>query len=122
VARFIVIGATNRDEAIDPALRRPGRFDREIEIGVAGPDGPERVLQIHTRGMPIEGAEEDRDNLLSELATCATVSSARTWRPSPARPAMKTLRRYLPDIDLDKPFLRRPSRRCASPRTISSRP
>src|SRR6266480_1550248 len=66
--QVIVIGATNRDEAIDPALRRPGRFDREIEIGVPDRMGRKEVLQIHTRGMPIEGVEEDRDALLSELA------------------------------------------------------
>src|SRR5438034_5249426 len=66
--QVIVIGATNRDEAIDPALRRPGRFDREIEIGVPDRMGRKEVLQIHTRGMPIEGAEEERDTLLSELA------------------------------------------------------
>src|SRR5207302_958655 len=51
--QVIVIGATNRDEAIDPALRRPGRFDREIEIGVPDRMGRKEVLQIHTRGMPI---------------------------------------------------------------------
>src|SRR5437879_8929196 len=48
--QVIVIGATNRDEAIDPALRRPGRFDREIEIGVPDRMGRKEVLQIHTRG------------------------------------------------------------------------
>src|SRR2546425_318100 len=56
--QVIVIGATNRDEAIDPALRRPGRFDREIEIGVPDRSGRKEILQIHTRGMPIEGVEE----------------------------------------------------------------
>src|SRR5947209_775616 len=66
--QVIVIGATNRDEAIDPALRRPGRFDREIEIGVPDRSGRKEILQIHTRGMPIEGVEEERDRLLSELA------------------------------------------------------
>ncbi len=50
----IVIGATNRPDAIDPALRRPGRFDREIEIGVPDREGRKEILQIHTRGMPIE--------------------------------------------------------------------
>jgi CDC48 subfamily AAA family ATPase len=52
--RVIVIGATNRPNALDPAIRRPGRFDREIEIGVPDRDGRKEVLQIHTRGMPIE--------------------------------------------------------------------
>ena len=56
--QVVVIGATNRVDAIDPALRRPGRFDREIHIGV--PDTKDRyeILQIHTRGMPIERDEE----------------------------------------------------------------
>ena len=49
----IVIGATNRPGALDPALRRPGRFDREIEIGVPDKKGRYEVLQIHTRGMPL---------------------------------------------------------------------
>ena len=49
----IVIGATNRPGALDPALRRPGRFDREIEIGVPDKKGRYEVMQIHTRGMPL---------------------------------------------------------------------
>src|SRR3989442_101033 len=61
--QVIVIGATNRDEAIDPALRRPGRFDREIEIGVPDRSGRKEILQIHTRGMPIEGVEQLKRNL-----------------------------------------------------------
>src|SRR5206468_11993905 len=51
--KVVVIGATNRVNAIDPALRRPGRFDREIEIGVPDRNGRLEVLQIHTRGMPL---------------------------------------------------------------------
>jgi transitional endoplasmic reticulum ATPase len=50
----IVIGATNREDSIDPALRRPGRFDREIEIGVPDRSGRKEIMQIHTRGMPLE--------------------------------------------------------------------
>jgi len=102
--QVIVIGATNRDEAIDPALRRPGRFDREIEIGVPDRDGRKEVLQIHTRGMPIEGVEEERDQLLSELSDVTHgfvgVDLAALARES----AMKALRRYLPDLDLEKPI------------------
>ena len=49
----IVLGATNRPESVDPALRRPGRFDREIEISVPNVDGRLEILQIHTRGMPL---------------------------------------------------------------------
>ncbi|WP_048151536.1 CDC48 family AAA ATPase [Palaeococcus ferrophilus] len=52
--KVIVIGATNRPDAIDPALRRPGRFDRELEVGVPDRQGRKEILQIHTRGMPIE--------------------------------------------------------------------
>ena len=52
--QVIVIGATNRIDAVDPALRRPGRFDREIEIGVPDREGRFEILQIHTRNMPIE--------------------------------------------------------------------
>src|SRR5438094_3860399 len=66
--QVIVIGATNRDEAIDPALRRPVRFDGDSEIGVPDRMGRKEILQIHTRGMPIEGAEEEREALLSEFA------------------------------------------------------
>ncbi len=102
--QVIVIGATNRDEAIDPALRRPGRFDREIEIGVPDRDGRKEVLQIHTRGMPIEGAEEERDHLLSELSDVTHGFVGADLAALAREAAMKTLRRYLPDIDLEKPI------------------
>jgi len=49
----IVLGATNRPDSVDPALRRPGRFDREVEISVPNQEGRYEILQIHTRGMPI---------------------------------------------------------------------
>jgi len=62
----IVIAATNRPDAIDPALRRPGRFDREIEIGVPDREGRFEILQIHTRNMPLE-PEYDRDFVLEAL-------------------------------------------------------
>jgi transitional endoplasmic reticulum ATPase len=51
--KVLVIGATNRQNALDPALRRPGRFDREIEVGVPNKKGRLEILQIHTRGMPL---------------------------------------------------------------------
>ena len=51
--RVVVVGTTNRPDAVDPALRRPGRFDREIEIGVPDRDGREEILRIHTRAMPL---------------------------------------------------------------------
>ncbi len=62
----IVIGATNRPDAVDPALRRPGRFDREIEIGVPDREGRKEILQIHTRGMPIE-PDYNRNDVLEIL-------------------------------------------------------
>ncbi|MEK6988520.1 MAG: CDC48 family AAA ATPase [Candidatus Thermoplasmatota archaeon] len=102
--QVIVIGATNRDEAIDPALRRPGRFDREIEIGVPDRVGRKEVLQIHARGMPIEGTEEDRDRLLSELADVTHGFVGADLAALAREAAMKTLHRYLPDIDLEKPI------------------
>ncbi len=102
--QVIVIGATNRDEAIDPALRRPGRFDREIEIGVPDRNGRKEVLQIHTRGMPIEGAEEERDRLLGELADVTHGFVGADLAALAREAAMKALRRYLPDIDLEKPI------------------
>ena len=55
--KVVVIGATNRPNALDPALRRPGRFDREIEIGIPDRKGRYEILMIHTRGMPLEGVD-----------------------------------------------------------------
>ncbi len=101
--QVIVIGATNRDEAIDPALRRPGRFDREIEIGVPDRDGRKEILQIHTRGMPIEGTEEEREGLLGDLANVTHGFVGADVAALAREAAMKALRRYLPEIDLEKP-------------------
>jgi transitional endoplasmic reticulum ATPase len=94
--QVVVIGATNRVDAVDPALRRGGRFDREIEIGV--PDARDRleILQIHTRGMPLENVNLDK--LASQ--THGFVGADLSGLAKEA--AMKALRRYLPDIDLDK--------------------
>ncbi|MCJ2555455.1 MAG: CDC48 family AAA ATPase, partial [Candidatus Thermoplasmatota archaeon] len=102
--QVIVIGATNREDAIDPALRRPGRFDREIEIGVPDRDGRMEVLQIHARGMPIEGEPEDREALLTEMARITHGFVGADLAALVREAAMKALRRYLPDIDLDKPI------------------
>jgi len=99
----IVIGATNRVDAIDPALRRPGRFDREIEIGIPDKKGRKEILQIHTRGMPIEGTPEERDKLLEELAELTHGFVGADLAALAREAAMKALRRYLPQIDLDKP-------------------
>jgi len=95
----IVIAATNRDEAIDPALRRPGRFDREIEIGVPTRDGRKEILEIHTRGMPLEG-EFKLDHYADVTHGFVGADLAALARES----AMKALRRHLPDIDVDKPI------------------
>ena len=102
--QLIVIGATNREEAIDPALRRPGRFDREIEIGVPDRRGRKEILQIHSRGMPIEGAEEDKDRLLSDLANVSHGFVGADLAALCREAAMKALRRYLPEIDLERPI------------------
>jgi len=95
----IVIAATNREDAIDPALRRPGRFDREIEIGVPTVAGRQEILQIHTRGMPLE------ENVQLDHIAKITHGFVGADLASLAREAaMKSLRRYLPEIDLGKPI------------------
>jgi len=96
---LIVIGATNREAAVDPALRRPGRFDREIEIGVPDRNGRKEILQIHTRGMPL-GEDFDLDQLSNITHGFVGADLAALAREA----AMKSLRRYLPEIDLDKPI------------------
>lgn len=95
--QVIVIGATNRLDAIDPALRRPGRFDREIEIGVPDLSGRLEILQIHTRGMPLD---EDVD--LDELAGNTQGFVGADMLALVQESAMKSLRRCLPDLDLDE--------------------
>jgi transitional endoplasmic reticulum ATPase len=102
--QVIVIAATNREEAIDPALRRGGRFDREIEIGVPDRIGRKEIMQIHSRGMPIEGNEEDRESLLTELANVTHGFVGADLAALAREAAMRTLRRYLPEIDLEKPI------------------
>ena len=102
--QLIVIGATNREEAIDPALRRPGRFDREIEIGVPDRKGRKEILQIHTRGMPIEGSEEERDRMLTDFANVTHGFVGADLAALCRESAMKALRRYLPEIDLERPI------------------
>jgi transitional endoplasmic reticulum ATPase len=94
--QVVVIGATNRVDAIDPALRRPGRFDREIEIGV--PSEPDRIeiLKIHTRGMPLAGdvSLEGLGQLTHGFVGADLAALAR-------EAAIRALRRYLPEINLD---------------------
>jgi transitional endoplasmic reticulum ATPase len=93
----IVIGATNRPGALDPALRRPGRFDREIEIGVPDKKGRYEVLQIHTRGMPLA---EDVD--LKKLSDMTHGYTGADLSALGRETAMKALRRYLPQINLEE--------------------
>jgi transitional endoplasmic reticulum ATPase len=100
----IVIAATNREEAIDPALRRPGRFDREIEIGVPTQEGRLEILQIHTRGMPIEGSERERERILKELSAQSHGFVGADLSSLAREAAMRALRRYLPEIDFDQPI------------------
>jgi transitional endoplasmic reticulum ATPase len=94
--QVVVIGATNRVDAIDAALRRPGRFDREIEIGVPSELDRIEILKIHTRGMPL--AEDVRIEILSQQ-THGFVGADLAALAREA--AIRALRRYLPDLDLD---------------------
>jgi len=94
---IIVIGATNRPNAIDPALRRPGRFDREIEIGVPDRPGRFEVLQIHTRNMPLA-----KDVDLQKLADLSHGYTGADLSSLCREAAMKALRRYLPEINLEE--------------------
>lgn len=97
--KVIVIGATNRVDDIDPALRRPGRFDREIEIGVSDRQGRKEILQIHTRGMPLS-----KDFDINHFAEITYGFVGADLAALTREAAMKALRRYLPEIDLDEPI------------------
>ena len=91
----VVIGATNRVNAIDPALRRTGRFDREIEIGVPDSDGRREVLHIHTRGMPL--AKNVDINKIADMSHGFVGSDLQALAKEAA---MRAIRRILPEIDL----------------------
>jgi len=93
----VVIAATNRPEGIDPALRRPGRFDREIEIGVPDAAGRLQILQVHTRGMPIAG-----DVRLEDLARTTHGFVGADLAALSKEAAMHALRKILPEIDLEQ--------------------
>ncbi len=95
--QVVVIGATNRPDALDPALRRPGRFDREIEIGVPDRDERKEILQIHTRGMPLA---DDVD--LDELAEITHGFVGADLESLCKEAAMRVLRRVLPEIKADE--------------------
>ena len=94
--QVVVIGATNRPDSIDGALRRPGRFDREIEIGVPDKDGRKEILEIHTRGMPL-AEDVDLDNLAE--TTHGFVGADLEALSKEA--AMRVVRRIIPDLNSD---------------------
>ena len=94
--KVVVIGATNRPNSIDEALRRPGRFDREIEIGIPDRNGRLEILEIHTRGMPLA---DDVD--LKWLADKTHGYAGADLSALTKEAAMAALRRVLPDVDLE---------------------
>ena len=97
--KLIVIGATNIPDTLDPALRRPGRFDREIRIDAPDRNGRKEILQIHTRGMPM-----DKDCNLDDLADITYGYVGADLAALARESAMSALRRYLPEIDLETPI------------------
>ena len=98
--QIVVIGATNRPNALDPAIRRAGRFDREIEIGVPSKAGRYEILQIHTRGMPLT-----EDVNLQKLANLTHAFTGADISELCKEAAMKALRRVLPEIDFDADYI-----------------
>jgi len=98
--KVIVIGATNRPNSLDPALRRPGRFDREIEIKVPNEKGRREIFQIHTRNMPLDKKISLKEySLITHGFVGADISAV--CREA----AMSALRRYLPKIDLESEII-----------------
>ncbi|MDA1197215.1 MAG: CDC48 family AAA ATPase [Nanoarchaeota archaeon] len=103
--KVIVIAATNVPNLLDPALRRPGRFDREIEIGVPSKEGRLNVLKIHTRNMPLGAAkalyeEKERSRVLKRIAEITYGFVGADLASLAKEAAMVVLRRVLPDIKL----------------------
>lgn len=96
---IICVGATNRINSLDEALRRPGRFDREIEFGVPNAKGRKEIFQIHTRGMPLE-EDVDLDNYAETTYGFVGADIMAICREA----AMFSLRRVLPKINLDEPI------------------
>src|SRR6267143_5014830 len=95
--KVVVIAATNRPDSLDPALRRPGRFDREIEIGIPDEEGRKEILNIHTRGMPLN----DKVNL-EQIAKVAHGFVGADLEILAKEAAMRSLRRILPELDLEE--------------------
>ncbi len=94
--KVVVIGATNRPNALDPALRRPGRFDREIEIGIPDRNARKEILEIHTRGVPLAD-DVDLDKLADMTHGYVGADLAALVKEA----AMRALRRVMPEIDID---------------------
>ncbi|MGD8300538.1 MAG: CDC48 family AAA ATPase [Nitrosopumilaceae archaeon] len=95
--KVIVIAATNRPDSIDPALRRPGRFDREIEIGIPDDEGRLEILNIHTRGMPL-----DKKVDLKKISQTTHGFVGADLEVLCKEAAMRSLRRILPEINLQE--------------------
>ncbi|HJR85061.1 MAG TPA: CDC48 family AAA ATPase [Nitrososphaeraceae archaeon] len=95
--KVVVIGATNRPDALDPALRRPGRFDREIEIGIPDEKGRHEILEIHTRGMPLTD-----DVNLTSIARVTHGFVGADLEAVCREAAMKSLRNILSEINLEE--------------------
>lgn len=95
--KVVVIGATNRPDALDPALRRPGRFDREIEIGVPDEQSRLEILQIHSRGMPLES-----DVKLEEIARVTHGFVGADLQALVKEAAIRAVRRVLPEINMEQ--------------------
>jgi transitional endoplasmic reticulum ATPase len=95
--KVVVIGATNRPDALDPALRRPGRFDREIEIGIPDQTGRLEILEIHSRGMPLT-----QDVNLNSIAKITHGFVGADLESVCREAAMRSLRSVLPEINLEE--------------------
>ena len=100
--KVIVISATNRPNAIDPALRRPGRFDREIEIKVPDKKGRQEILQIHTRNMPLSGDDQEYPVNIEKIASVSHGYVGADLEYLCKEAAMKCLRRLLPELNLEE--------------------
>ena len=100
--KVIVISATNRPNAIDPALRRPGRFDREIEIKVPDKKGRQEILQIHTRNMPLADEEQPLPVKIEKIAAVSHGYVGADLEYLCKEAAMKCLRRLLPELNLEE--------------------
>ena len=99
--KVVVIGATNRPNSLDPALRRPGRFDREVEINVPDKDGRLQILKVHTRNMPLT-----KDVKLEQLAAITHGFVGADLAALTKEAAMSVLRRVFPELEMkeDEPI------------------